>query len=94
MMTGYRPLLWPGGLALAGTLGLAVVALVALLYAAPDLSVDSVWDTYTLRVLRFTMMQALLSTALSLAFALPVARAFARRTSFPGRTLLLRLMGL
>ena len=94
MMTGYRPLLWPGGFALLSTLGLAAVALIALLHAAPDLSVTSVWDTYTLRVLRFTVTQALLSTALSLAFALPVARAFARRTSFPGRTLLLRLMGL
>ncbi len=94
MMTGYRPLVWPGAVALAGTLGLAALSLGALLHAAPDLSIASVWNGYTLRVLRFTVMQALLSTALSMVFALPVARAFARRSQFPGRSLLLHLMGL
>jgi thiamine transport system permease protein len=94
MMTGYRPLLWPGALALAGTLGLAALALGALFRAAPELGAATFWDSYTLRVLRFTVLQALLSTILSLLFALPVARAFARRNRFPGRALLLHLMGL
>ena len=42
--------------------------------------------------LRFTVMQALLSAALSVGFAIPVARALARR-AFPGRGLLIALLG-
>ncbi|WP_116597995.1 thiamine/thiamine pyrophosphate ABC transporter permease ThiP [Primorskyibacter marinus] len=42
--------------------------------------------------LRFTLMQALLSAALSVAFAIPVARALARR-AFPGRGVLIALLG-
>ena len=41
---------------------------------------------------RFTLVQALLSAALSVAFAVPVARALARR-QFAGRGLLVTLMG-
>lgn len=43
-------------------------------------------------VLRFTIWQAVLSALLSVAFAMPVARALARRT-FAGRTLLVTLLG-
>lgn len=42
--------------------------------------------------LRFTVWQAALSAALSVALAIPVARALARR-QFPGRALLITLMG-
>ncbi|MBC6441390.1 MAG: thiamine/thiamine pyrophosphate ABC transporter permease ThiP [Rhodospirillales bacterium] len=94
MMVGHRPLLWPGLVALCALLGLAAAALAALLARAPALDPASVFDHYTLRVLRFTLMQAGLSTLISVAFALPVARALARRQRFRGRTLLLRLMGL
>ncbi|TCO69896.1 thiamine transport system permease protein [Rhodovulum euryhalinum] len=41
---------------------------------------------------RFTLMQALLSAGLSVALAIPVARALARRR-FPGRGLLITLLG-
>ncbi len=49
-------------------------------------------DPYILRVLRFTLLQATLSTLLSVALAIPVARALARQPRFPGRIWLIRLM--
>src|SRR5262249_20617847 len=49
---------------------------------------------YTQRVVGFTIWQALLSMLLSVGPAILVARALARRPSFPGRALLLRLFGL
>jgi len=85
---------WPGAAALAATLGLAAAALVALLLAVPVTTVPRLFDPYTMRVLGFTLLQATLSTGLSLAFALPVARALARRPAFPGRGLLIGLFGL
>lgn len=51
-------------------------------------------SSYTRRVVIFTIWQSLLSTLLSVGPAILVARALARRESFPGRTLLLRLFGL
>ncbi|MEM1315454.1 MAG: thiamine/thiamine pyrophosphate ABC transporter permease ThiP, partial [Pseudomonadota bacterium] len=45
-----------------------------------------------LRALRFTALQATLSAALSVAFAVPVARALARRR-FPGRALATTVLG-
>ena len=42
----------------------------------------------------FTIAQAIASTLLSVGLGLPVARALARRSRFPGRSLLLRLFGL
>ncbi|NBR88407.1 MAG: thiamine/thiamine pyrophosphate ABC transporter permease ThiP, partial [Rhodobacteraceae bacterium] len=42
--------------------------------------------------LRFTLWQAVISTVLSIALAVPVARALARR-AFPGRGLLVTLLG-
>ena len=51
-------------------------------------------DPYVFRVLRFTLLQAGLSTLLSLALGMPLARALARQASFPGRALLLRLLNL
>lgn len=81
--------------ALAGTLLLAVAGgpLLALLQHAP-LAAGALWqDPYLQRVVWFSLEQALLSTLLSLALALPVARALHRRR-FPGRGLLLQLFGL
>lgn len=84
-----------GGAALA-LLGLVVAgSLAALLSVAPQLDLDALLaDPYPRRVLGFTLWQAFLSTALSVGFAIPVARALARRQDFPGRSLLLRLLGL
>ena len=51
-------------------------------------------DPYVLRVLNFTLLQAGLSTLLSLALGLPLARALARQQEFRGRSLLLKLLNL
>jgi thiamine transport system permease protein len=51
-------------------------------------------DAYILRVLSFTLLQAGLSTVLSVALGLLLARALARRQVFPGRGLVLRLLNL
>jgi thiamine transport system permease protein len=51
------------------------------------------FDGYLPRVVEFTLKQAFLSTLLSIAIALPVARAFARR-QFMGREILLKLFSL
>ena len=51
-------------------------------------------DPYVLRVLRFTLLQAGLSTILSLLLGLPVGRALARRGAFPGRAIIVRLLNL
>src|SRR5258708_37576241 len=69
-------------------------ALAALIAAAPPDIASIFADLYLRHVLLFTTLQAALSALLSVGLALPVARALARRTRFPGRTLLLRLFGL
>ncbi|MYE37396.1 MAG: hypothetical protein F4X24_07510, partial [Rhodobacteraceae bacterium] len=93
-MEGYKPLIWPGLLALVFTPGIAIVAIIYMAWL-------SIWnlnalriDSYILEVLEFTLFQATLSTLFSLLFALPVARALARRTDFPGRGVILKLFGL
>ncbi len=53
----------------------------------------TLFDSYTLRVLTFTLEQALLSTLLSLVLGVPTALALARRT-FPGRNVLISLLAL
>ena len=50
------------------------------------------WSTADWAVLRFTVVQAVLSATLSVAFAVPLARALARRR-FPGRETLLLCLG-
>lgn len=70
-------------------MGLAVAALLS--FDADTASAD-VLDAYTLRILRFTLWQATLSTLLSIALGLPVALALARQRDFPGRIWIIRLM--
>ena len=50
-------------------------------------------DSYFLRILWFTVLQAGLSTLISVGLAIPVSRALSR-SDFPGRPLLLRLFAL
>ena len=70
-------------------------AVAALLQEAEGLAVPELLvDPYIRQVTLFTFWQALLSTLLSVGLAIPVARAFARRPSFPGRNLLLRVFSL
>jgi thiamine transport system permease protein len=85
----------PGALSLL-LLGLVIGgAFVGLLRAAGPADPGAfLFSPYTQRVVVFTVGQALLSTLLSVAPAIAVARALARRQAFPGRTLLLRLFGL
>jgi len=82
-----------GVLALAFVAILVGGALAGLLAAgAGDLSgALAAFDPYLLRVARFTLWQAALSTLLSVLPALFVARALSRHPAFPGRTLILQL---
>ncbi|MDR6293058.1 MULTISPECIES: thiamine/thiamine pyrophosphate ABC transporter permease [Inquilinus] len=84
----------PGLIALLAILAVIGAATTGLVRAATDLDLLAAWtDPYLWSVLRFTVLQAGLSTLISIAVAIPVARALSRRR-FPGRTLLLRLFGL
>jgi len=82
-----------------GTIGLAAILLfigiAAISLAASGGSnafAGILSDPYILRVLRFTLLQAALSTLLSVLLALPVARALARQPNFSGRIWIIRLM--
>lgn len=82
-----------GALSLAGIalfIGLAVITLLAA--GIESSGGNPLADPYLLRVLRFTLLQATLSTMLSVVLAIPVARALARQPRFPGRLWLIRLM--
>ncbi len=82
--------------ALVAMLGLVITPLAGLFLAIPGsgTALDVIRDPYVWHVARFTIWQAFLSTLLSALFAIPVARALARRTAFPGRLLLVRLLSL
>ena len=73
--------------------GLATAALLA--FDSAGAADDGVlFDAYVWRVARFTLLQATLSTLLSILLAIPVARALVRQGSFPGRVWVVRLMAL
>lgn len=82
-----------GGIALAAVAVLIGGAFIGLiLEGVHDLSgAAAAFDGYLLRVARFTLWQALLSTLLSVAPAILVARALSRHPAFPGRRLILQL---
>ena len=52
------------------------------------------FDSYLWRIARFTLVQALLSMLLSVALAIPLARALHAHPAFPGRAMILRLFAL
>ncbi|WP_275791200.1 thiamine/thiamine pyrophosphate ABC transporter permease ThiP [Pararhizobium gei] len=80
-----------GGIALF--VGLAAAAL--FLFEEPGAAIrPAIFDAYVWRVTRFTLLQAVLSTLLSVALAIPVARALARRPSFRGRIWIVRMLAL
>lgn len=65
----------------------------ALLMQAPKMDVSRLWqEPWLSAILRFTLLQASLSTLLSLGGGVLVAVVLARRPVFPGRSLLLRVM--
>jgi thiamine transport system permease protein len=81
-----------GTLGLAGIILFAVLGTGALLGAGMAGGQSSLLDAYVWRILRFTLLQASLSAVLSVALAIPFARALARQPQFPGRVWILRLM--
>lgn len=100
-MTGSRMTRGTGGAAWASVLFLFVLAggaflplvVIALPGAGAELA-SALDDPVVWRSLRFTLTQAGLSTALSLAFAIPVATAFYEFRRFAGRDQILRLFAL
>ncbi|ALM51674.1 thiamine/thiamine pyrophosphate ABC transporter permease [Halomonas huangheensis] len=76
---------------LVATVGLG--SLGALLWQAPDMDISRLWrEPWLAAILRFSLLQATLSTLLSLGGGVLVAVVLARRPVFPGRALLLRVM--
>ena len=83
-----------GAVVLALLVAVVLGAASALVWAgAGDLS-GLVPDAYLARIAAFTLLQATLSTLLSLALGVLLARSLARQTAFVGRGLLVRLLAL
>jgi thiamine transport system permease protein len=80
-----------GGLALGFILFFIATAVIALLSHDVSGSSESILSPYVLSILRFTLYQAVLSTVLSVALAVPVAMALARQPRFWGRIWIIRL---
>ena len=80
--------------ALALTAGIGAALLMLFAQAGSADIAGLLRSAYPRRVLEFTLLQAGLSTLISIGLGVPVARAFAREGAFPGRRLLLGLMSL
>ncbi len=90
MVTGPQPLIrWPGAVAAILVVGLTLGTLIIVALRAEGAFALGPADW---GAVRFTLLQAALSAVLSVAFAIPVARALARR-DFPGRAVLVTLLG-
>ncbi|CAN7520994.1 thiamine/thiamine pyrophosphate ABC transporter permease ThiP [Rhizobium sp. LjRoot258] len=88
-----RQVILGGAVSLVGIAGFVGLATFALLLSSGASSIlTAMFEPYILRILRFTLLQALLSTVLSVVLAIPVAQALARQRHFPGRTWIIRLM--
>lgn len=85
-----QPLTGRSGTVIAMVLAIAV----AMTFAAVALRAEATrgLSSADWAAIRFTLVQALLSAAISTALAIPVARALARR-SFPGRNAIITLLG-
>ena len=89
----HRRALGGGALSLAAVFAFVALATLALIrFDAGSTAATPLLDPYILRVLRFTLVQALLSALLSVLLAIPVVRALARQQQFPGRIWIVRLM--
>ncbi len=80
---------WPSGIAAGLVLALTLGTLSAVMLRA---DITSGLGAADWSAIRFTISQALVSAAISCLFAIPVARALARRT-FRGRSVLITLLG-
>ena len=76
-MTGYQPARAPAYLALAFLALALAMGFLPVLRLGMEQGLQGL-DPYILRVLSFTLLQAGLSTVLSIAIGLPLARALAR----------------
>jgi thiamine transport system permease protein len=85
---GSRSEILAGVCVLAGIVAFVFLALAPLLHYGGSFS----FNTRTAAILRFTLFQAVISTALSVFFGLLVALSVARRPQLPGRTWLVRFM--
>lgn len=83
-----------GATALAGVALFVSIAVLSLLSWDAGATQDRLFSAYAISVLRFTLLQACLSTGLSILFAIPVALALARQPRFRGRVWIIRLMAL
>lgn len=88
----YRRSIIFGTAAFAAVFLFMALAVFALLSFDAGASASGISDPYTLRILRFTVYQATLSTLLSIILGLPVALALSRQREFPGRVWIIRLM--
>ena len=88
----YRWAVVGGGAAFVAVFLFIALAVAALLSFDVGAASSGLFDAYTLRILRFTLYQATLSTILSILLGLPVALALARQRDFPGRIWIIRLM--
>ncbi len=88
----YRRSIILGTAAFAAVFLFMALAVAALFTFDAGGSAAGVMDPYTLRILRFTLYQATLSTVFSIVLGLPVALALGRRRAFPGRIWVIRLM--
>ncbi|WP_439626525.1 thiamine/thiamine pyrophosphate ABC transporter permease [Shinella sp.] len=86
-----RTLRVAGGLALGVVLVFVGAATAMLLAHAGGGGGAPLFDAYIWRVAQFTLLQATLSTVLSIVLAIPVARALARQRDFWGRVWIIRL---
>ena len=89
----YRRSYAAGIAALFGVIAFIAIAVLALAGSGRLPAAITVFqEPYVWRILRFTLYQAILSTAISVVSAIPVAIAMARRPQFPGRLWIVRLM--
>lgn len=87
-----RAALTAGGIVVAGVTGFCGLAVLALARAGGGLPAGVLADPYLAAVLRFTVLQAVLSTLFSVVLGLAVARSLARQARFAGRVWLIRLL--
>lgn len=93
-MLTAREYLWSIRAGVATTLAIAVfigLAVGILLWTGSG-GLPDIFDAWTLRILRFTLLQAALSTVLAILFAIPAALALARQQHFPGRIWIIRFL--
>ena len=91
--------IWPwwasGAIAAVLIAALTLLPMVAMLIEAGSIAWSTVLgDTYVQRVVRFSLLQATLSTLLSILFAIPVALALSHKPRFTGRSVIVTLFSL